>query len=100
LLSWYNLIFVIACPFPLALLNLIFLAYKINGSVSWSYWAVFAPVWAMSGLLTIALVFGVLAWRWRDIPGHISIWQNVWSNSDQTWWVLALLDLLFPAELS
>lgn len=46
-------------------LQLIFIVLKLVGTITWSWWAVFAPLW-----IYIALIIGIWLWLWLDESLH------------------------------
>lgn len=57
----------VTISFPWAtILTVLFAVLKLTGTISWSWWWVFSPLWIVAGLLVLAfIVLGVLSFFLR-----------------------------------
>jgi hypothetical protein len=45
-----------------AILSIVFIAFKLSGIISWSWWWVLAPLWMPLALALVIIVLGAIAY--------------------------------------
>ena len=51
----------------LTLLFLLFLGLKLGGAITWSWWAVFAPIWVPLAIIAALLLLIIVLKSWNYI---------------------------------
>jgi hypothetical protein len=63
------------------ILQIVFIVLKITETITWSWWAVFTPVWCVVGLLLLAVVFDTFlnlargVEKWHKKHDYSDLWK-------------------------